>query len=210
MINHERSHPEYYEELCALAASGQISEPDLVELQDHLQQCEACQSAYVDFIDLLHHKLPLANPEVAGASKAPGFLSESSSYRDRFLARARKQGLGVSRPQGKRRGAIWSWLRLGYPQAATLAAVALLVTVGLIAYSLHLSNARYTKLASDKAAATNGQSIQQSVETHERNVPHESQAAAPPLETPLTTAPVAASSTVTENELAKVSTDRAA
>lgn len=209
MINHEGSHPEYYEELCALAASGQISEPELIELEGHLQQCEECQSAYADFIDLLHHKLPLANPEVARASKLPGFLSESSSYRDRFLARARKQGLAVSRRQGKRKVAIWSWLRLGYPQAATLAVVALLVTVALLAYNLHLSNERYIKLASD-TAAINAQSIQQSVEDRERNVPHETQAATPPLETPLTTAPGQTSGAATDNELAKVSVDRAA
>ena len=56
MLNHEGSHPEYYEELCALAASGQISEPEFVELQDHLQHCAQCRSAYADFTDLLHNK----------------------------------------------------------------------------------------------------------------------------------------------------------
>src|SRR5437763_1647748 len=96
MLNHEGSRHEYFEELCGLAASGQISEPDFVELQDHLQQCAYCQSAYTDFIDLLHDKLPLADPEVAGSSKLAGFFSENSSYRERFLARARKEGVAVS------------------------------------------------------------------------------------------------------------------
>src|SRR5215471_16100348 len=58
MLNHE-----YFEELCALAAGGQISEPEFVELQDHMQDCARCQSAYADFIDLLHNKLPLVDLE---------------------------------------------------------------------------------------------------------------------------------------------------
>ncbi len=37
MLNPEASHPKYFEELCALAASGQISEPEFVELQDHMR-----------------------------------------------------------------------------------------------------------------------------------------------------------------------------
>jgi hypothetical protein len=53
------NHSEYFEELCALAAGGQISEPEFVELQDHMQDCARCRSAYSDFTDLVHNKLPL-------------------------------------------------------------------------------------------------------------------------------------------------------
>src|SRR5437764_15150987 len=95
MSNDERSHPEYFEELCTLAASGQISEPEFVELRDHLQQCEHCRSISADFTDLFHNKLPLMNPELMGVSKLRLF-SGTSSYRERFLARARKEGLSVS------------------------------------------------------------------------------------------------------------------
>jgi len=73
MLNHEPLHP-YFDELCALAASGQISEPEFVELQDHLKECEECRSAYSDFTDLLHYKLPLAHPELTGVSKPGGFF----------------------------------------------------------------------------------------------------------------------------------------
>ena len=86
MLNHEGSHSEYFEELCALAASGQISEPEFVELQDHMKHCAGCRSAYADFIDLLHNKLPLADPELTGSFNPRGFFSENSSYRERFLA----------------------------------------------------------------------------------------------------------------------------
>ena len=59
MMNHDSSHSEYFEELCALAASGQISEREFVELQDHLEHCAHCRLVHADFTDLLHSKLPL-------------------------------------------------------------------------------------------------------------------------------------------------------
>src|SRR5262245_17721137 len=164
MLNHEGSHPEYFEELCALAASGQISEPEFVELQDHLQHCEECQSTYADFIDLLHNKLPLVNPALAGTSKVPGLFSENSSYRERFLARARKHGLAVSQESSREtlrhKLGIWWWPGLGYLQVATLVVAVLLMTVAILGYSLRQSDARYRTLAADMEAMSKGFSQQ--------------------------------------------------
>src|SRR5215475_13596141 len=97
MLNHEGSHHDYFEELCVLAASGQIAEAEFIKLQGHLQECSRCRSAYADFFDLLHNKLPLADPEVVAPTNRPTFFSDDSSYQERFLARARKEGLAVSR-----------------------------------------------------------------------------------------------------------------
>src|SRR6516162_5503047 len=133
MLNPEKSHPEYFEELCALAASGQISEPEFVELQDHLQQCAQCQSTHNDFIDLLHDKLPLADPEVVGSSKVSGFFSEDSSYRERFIARARKEGLNISqqplRSSVRNKFRPWFWPRLVNARLAALAVAVLFAAV---------------------------------------------------------------------------------
>ena len=90
MTNVEGSHPEYFDELCALAAGGQISEAEFIELQDHMEQCTRCRSAYVDFVDLLHGKLPTIDPEINGSGMPARFFLHHSSYRERFLARARK------------------------------------------------------------------------------------------------------------------------
>ena len=149
------NHSEYFEELCALAAGGQISEPEFVELQDHLRDCAECRSAYADFTDLLHDKLPLADPELMGPSRLASIFSRNSSYRERFLARARKQGIAVS--QGSWRGALRSRLevglsRLGYAQLLAPAMALLLVVVGVLGHSLRQSNSRYTALAGDMAA----------------------------------------------------------
>jgi hypothetical protein len=146
MSNPEGPHPEYFAELCALAASGQISEPEFVELQDHMRDCGRCRSAHADFIDLLHSKLPLVASERIGSSRLMGFLFERSSYRERFMARARQQGLAVSKPLG-----IGFW-PIGYPQVAALAMALLLVAVGLLGYAVRRSNARNAILAADLAA----------------------------------------------------------
>jgi hypothetical protein len=158
MLEHKDSHPEYFEELCALAASGQIQEPEFIELQDHLGKCGECRSVYADFVNLVHHSLPLAHPEAVSSSRLPRFLSEGSSYRERFLARARKEGLQISsgtlhhRLPGKFQ--IWPDFRFGSALIAMLTLAALLLTVGLLGYNLHESNLRYIKLAAEKSAAT--------------------------------------------------------
>jgi len=168
MLNHEGSRHEYFEELSALAAGGQISEPEFVELQDHLQQCKECQSAYADFTDLLHNKLPLVDPELERFSKLPGFFSESTSYRERFLTRVRKEGILRSHevaPEtvGTNRRS-WFWPALPYQRVATLALATLLVAVGVLGYSLLQTNARYRKLAEAHAALSKQLTEQSAVE----------------------------------------------
>src|SRR5579864_9142452 len=172
MLNHE-----YFEELCALAASGQISEPEFVELQEHMRDCACCLSAYADFIDLVHNKLPLVNSERIACSRLAGFFFKRSSYRERFLARARKQGLVVLQPLG-------IGLRpIGYAQIATVAMALLLVTVGFLGYGLRRSNARYTTLAADAAMS---QRVSQQG-SRERSPAQEAEPVSPPL---LETAPL--------------------
>ena len=146
MLNHEGSHSEYFQELCALAAGGQISEPEFVELQDHLNDCAQCRSAYADFTELLHDKLPLADPELTRPSRLASIFSKNSSYRERFLARARKEGIAIS-PSSWR-----GFPRLGFAQLLAPAMALLLVAVGVLSYSLRQSDGRYTALAADMAA----------------------------------------------------------
>jgi hypothetical protein len=150
MMNPEGAHTEYFEELCALAASGQISEPEFQELQDHMQDCVRCQSAYAEFMDLVHSKLPLVASDHSGSGSRRHFFFKRSSYRERFLARARREGLAV--PEERRVGIRW-WT-IGVPQVAAVAAV-LILTVVVLGYGLHRSNARNTVLAGDLLALRN-------------------------------------------------------
>src|SRR5260370_40015921 len=90
-----------------------------------------------------------------GPSRLASIFSRNSSYRERFLARARKQGIAVS--QGSWRGALRNRLgyglsRLGYAPILAPAMTLLLGTVALLGDSLRHSNSRYTALAPDMAA----------------------------------------------------------
>jgi hypothetical protein len=220
MLNHKGPDHERFEELCALAASAQISEPDFVELQQHLQGCLDCRSVYADFIDLFHSKLPLADPEVVDSSTRPGFFSDSS-YRERFLARARRQGLtvlnGPTQQKRWRRFTIWTRPGFGYAQIATLAAAAaLLVAVGLLAFNLHQSELRYTELAADKAAISKSSGPPANVKNVERpaspaaNVPPDRSSASPaPGATDPTRATALRRAVEAEKELANIRRDRA-
>jgi Anti-sigma-K factor rskA, C-terminal len=147
MLNPEGSHPEYFEELCAVAASGQISEPEMVEFQDHVGDCVRCRTAYAEFVDLLHNKLPLVPAERSGSGRRPGVFWERSSYRERFLARARRLGLAVPNPPRVDTG----WRPIGFTPAAALA-MALSLTAVVLGYGWHRTNARYTALAAEMAS----------------------------------------------------------
>ena len=155
-MNDAGSHSEHFEELCALAASGQISESEFVELSDHLPNCNSCKSIYGDFIDLVHYKLPLADPELTGSFKLGRPSPKESSYRERFVARARKEGLAVSHealrggPES-RSGSSW-FLQLRFAQAAPPAMALLALTACLFGYAWRQSNARNATLAAELAA----------------------------------------------------------
>jgi hypothetical protein len=156
MLNHENSHCAYFEELCALAAIGQISETEFVQLRNHLAQCAHCRSTCTDYTDIVHNKLPLAEPELISSSRLPPVFSENSSYRGRFLARARKEGIPVSqRPSFVTVWERWRanfWTPTDYRAIATVAVAALLVVAGLLGYNLHETNVQYRRLATDQAA----------------------------------------------------------
>jgi len=151
MSSPEESRHDYFEELSALAALGQIAESELVELKSHVETCARCRSVSTDFVDLLHNRLPLLDPEVRGPSKLSGLFSRDSSYRERFLARARRQGFVVeTAPPGANLGIRPRSLRR-YAWSAVFALGLLLAAVVGLANSLIQSNARYTRLRADVA-----------------------------------------------------------
>jgi hypothetical protein len=75
-----------YKELCALAAAGDLSEADGVELNEHLKNCEECRKLVRDFAFLCVQILPAAT---AREPLPPGMT-------ERFIARARSEGILIS------------------------------------------------------------------------------------------------------------------
>jgi hypothetical protein len=81
---------EQYEELCALAASGQASTDELADLRSHLEDCPSCRSAAYDFTQI--------SAQVLSQVAARRLHCEiPSGMTQRFVARARSEGIEISR-----------------------------------------------------------------------------------------------------------------
>ena len=81
---------EQYEELCALAASGQASADELSDLRSHLEGCPSCRSAAYDFTQISAQGL-------AQVAARRLHCDIPSGMTLRFVARARSEGIEMSR-----------------------------------------------------------------------------------------------------------------
>ncbi|MBZ5664203.1 MAG: zf-HC2 domain-containing protein [Acidobacteriia bacterium] len=81
---------EQYEELCALAASGQASPDELTDLRAHLENCPSCRSAAYDFTQISAQALS----QLAGKRL---HCQIPSGMTQRFVARARSEGVEMTR-----------------------------------------------------------------------------------------------------------------
>src|ERR1700733_8591198 len=81
---------EQYEELSALAASGQASPDELADLRSHLEGCPTCRSAAYDFTQISAQGLSqLAAKRLR--CEIPSGMTQ------RFVARARSEGIEMNR-----------------------------------------------------------------------------------------------------------------
>jgi hypothetical protein len=81
---------EQYEELSALAASGQASPAELTDLRSHLETCPSCRSAAYDFREVSAQALShLAAKRL--------HCQIPSGMTQRFVARARSEGIELTR-----------------------------------------------------------------------------------------------------------------
>jgi hypothetical protein len=80
---------EHYEELCALAAIGQLSPEEHQELSAHLRACDLCRRAGDDFAVILDQLPSATPPDDSGDTEE--LLSES--YRQKFLQKAAEEGV---------------------------------------------------------------------------------------------------------------------
>jgi hypothetical protein len=81
---------EQYEELCALAASGQASQDELEDLRSHLETCPGCRSAAYDFNQISAQAL-------SSLAAKRLHCQVPSGMTQRFAARARSEGIELSR-----------------------------------------------------------------------------------------------------------------
>lgn len=78
-----------FEELCALAATGQLSGDAMMLLDQHLKQCENCRSFLQAIVPLKAHVAP-----VVAASHTPSY-EPPDGIRERFFQRAASVGVAL-------------------------------------------------------------------------------------------------------------------
>ena len=81
---------EQYEELCALAASGQASQVELADLRSHLESCPSCRTAAYDFTQVSAQALSQLAAKRLHCQIPSGMTQ-------RFVARARSEGIEITR-----------------------------------------------------------------------------------------------------------------
>jgi hypothetical protein len=142
MLKHET-----FEELCALAATGELSPEDETRLADHLQECESCRTACADFSAILR-ELPEHGAKLADKSLLREL--EEGGLRDRFLGHARAGGVRFSSAAVESHGALPAdfthvWRGSGFSVYQRIAAsVVAIVAVGLAGYRVAHRNDRRT------------------------------------------------------------------
>ena len=134
---------EHFEQLCALAAIGELSASEFAELNEHLAGCSSCQELYLDFRRITSNEL--------GAVAAGRRISDGAADLDEpallsgVLERAHAETIANARPtallpiHSHERGSLWAgiWSVLRSPIVATASLTALLcIAVGIGAYSL--------------------------------------------------------------------------
>jgi len=115
---------EQYEELCALAASGQASEAELEDLRAHLDGCPSCRCAAYDFTQISAQGLAQVAAKRLHCDIPLGMTQ-------RFVARARSEGIEMRREPVvpvMRPKRVNEWMVLG--AVAVLALVAGLLVIG--------------------------------------------------------------------------------
>ena len=90
MFNHER-----FRKLTALGSLGELSAEENRDLEQHLNECPDCRRLQEDYSKIMFHELPKA--DVKGRGEGAVFRPTPDQHRrDRFLARARAEGIELS------------------------------------------------------------------------------------------------------------------
>lgn len=136
VVDHTR-----FQELAALAATGQVSAEEYSALVAHLDVCPTCKEEYGDFEEILHGQLPLLHPEPAPAIDQSSHARASAGLKERFFARVQAEGLPIA-PAVALHRPLAARLRLAVhtPAFAYAAALVLFVVAAFSAYQWRQAN----------------------------------------------------------------------
>jgi hypothetical protein len=127
---------EYFRELSALSAIGQLSREEDEKLAQHLRACSSCQDAHLEYARVIQQQLPHADVIRWRIRSANPMPFADADLRTRFLARARTEGVDFSQeaerpqlpnsyshPEWRRSAGLWPGLAV-----AALAILAVCLT----------------------------------------------------------------------------------
>src|SRR6266849_2718700 len=123
---------EEFEELCALAASGQLAPDEERRRGEHLDGCQSCRAACEDFSVILR-ELPTSD----GGIMEHDILRkiEENGFRERFLARARAEGRRFSEEVEKDTSNLsWRFLRWLPSYQGIAAGVMVAIVLSAVSY----------------------------------------------------------------------------
>ena len=87
---------EYFEELCAAASIGQASGEELLELEQHVEECAACRQAYFDHLNFAAHEFVAAKQDPTLSGQEAQQCLNSELFTRRFFRRAEQEGIVFS------------------------------------------------------------------------------------------------------------------
>jgi hypothetical protein len=123
---------EEFEELCALAATGQLAPEEELRLSEHLDACPTCRAACEEYSVILR-ELPTSDRGILEHDVVRQI--EENGFRDRFLTRARGEGRRFSEEvEEDTRSTSWGFFRWLPTYQGIAAGVMIVVLASLIAF----------------------------------------------------------------------------
>jgi len=137
----------HFEELCALAAGGLLEGAEFLDFQTHMKECSQCRTDYRELLSLVSLDLPDSRGTLRQRLATMGAKPLPYS-RQRFLRRARAEGVVFSREVENPSGSSSWYLR----PAIMLAPVAALLVVAVTLAVYHFRGTALIAQASDAAS----------------------------------------------------------
>jgi DNA repair exonuclease SbcCD ATPase subunit len=137
------SQHEEFLELCALAASGSLSEAEVKKLREHLRACSECREATKEFDAVVDEVIPKLAPELTSEpSLDPSFSQEKAeaSFQKRLADEKKRERIGAEKDSSLSAPVVaqssgfprhFERYELWLPMAAS---VLLCVTLGILSY----------------------------------------------------------------------------
>ena len=91
MLKHE-----HFEELCAAASIGQATGEELLELEQHVAECDACHQAYFVYLKVAANEFVAAKQDPTLSPQDAQECLNSELFTRRFFDRAEREGIVFS------------------------------------------------------------------------------------------------------------------